>query len=273
MINTGYMKGHSLRSEYKESIMAKRVRKFSYDFSSRELVFLVISFVCIATLIFALGFKIGRGWQLTLSPSLADQDNKNKTADDSVQQPTTLMARSEADKARVEEKKPAEDLISFDVLSNTAKIKPEDIKLQITPEYAPPPPVATPAKDSTSSKDKEKEKEKAREKEKAKEKEKESLAHANVSASPVMPIQLGGDKKYTIQVSSFKDKAQAQTFEAKLKKKGFAAQITTVEIKDSGLWYRIRVGNYKDRKEAEKIAEQLRLQEKVPTFIAFLYSN
>ncbi|MBI4595913.1 MAG: SPOR domain-containing protein [Candidatus Tectomicrobia bacterium] len=250
--------------------MAKRVRKFSYDFSSRELCFLVISFICIATLIFALGFKIGRGWQLSLTPSIFGQGSRGHAEDDNPQS-TTLMARSEADRAKVGDKKPVDDLTFYEILPNMGKIKLEDIKPQITPEYLPITPVSTSSKDLSSAMEKDKEKERAREKER--EKERANLAQANASSTPIVPIQLGGEKKYTIQVSSFKDKAQAQALEAKLKKKGFAAQIATVEIKDSGLWYRIRVGNFKDRKEAEKVAEQLRLQEHVPTFIAFLYAN
>lgn len=264
MIGAKYGKNYELRSNYKEFIMTKKARKYGYEFSSRELIFLVISFICIATLIFALGFKIGQGWQLTLSSSLLTKADKVNKKGDNPQQ-LTAVAKAEADRPKVESQKAQEDLTFFEILPNKGKLKLEDIKPQITPEYAP----IYPASASKTNGSKEKEKEKER----IVEKKKENVDALKPSTNLKDSIHLGEEKTYTIQVSSFKDKAQAQNLEARLRKKGFPVKLVSVEMKDSGLWHRVRVGSYKERKEAERVAEQLRAQENVPTFIAFLYTN
>lgn len=265
MVSTKYIRNHEHRGNHKELIMAKKKRKFSCEFSSRELIFLVISFVCIATLLFALGFKIGQGWQLSLSPALLGKDDKDRTKD--VNPPgLTIMAKSEADRLKAEEEKAQEDLTFFEILPNKGKIKLEDIKPNVTPEYTSASQASMPDKADMA-------REKDREKERMAGKKQGTPQEVRLSTNPEDTIQLGAEKKYTIQVSSFKDKAQAQILEARLRKKGFPSKLVTVEIKDSGLWHRVRVGSYMDRKEAEKIAAQLRVQEYVPTFITFLYDN
>jgi cell division protein FtsN len=65
----------------------------------------------------------------------------------------------------------------------------------------------------------------------------------------------------TIQVASLKDRKTASDMIARLKKKGYSAYITKAEVSGKGTWYRIRIGSFNTREEAEKIRNRLKKDE------------
>ena len=75
----------------------------------------------------------------------------------------------------------------------------------------------------------------------------------------IPPAQIAGNagKNLTIQVSSLKDVEAADALVAKLKLQGYAAYRTTGEVPGKGTWYRVRVGYYKNKAEAEAVIKQL----------------
>ncbi len=56
---------------------------------------------------------------------------------------------------------------------------------------------------------------------------------------------------YTVQVSSWKSSATAEREASKLKKKGYDSFVAKALIPGKGLWYRVRVRNFKTQREAE----------------------
>ncbi len=80
---------------------------------------------------------------------------------------------------------------------------------------------------------------------------------------PEEPVGAG----FTIQVNSFRDKYQAEKSVESLKSHGYSAFMVAKLIDGSGLWYRVRVGHFVNRGEAEKYAQLLRNTEKLQPFI------
>ncbi len=72
---------------------------------------------------------------------------------------------------------------------------------------------------------------------------------------------------YTIQVSSFRDESQALDLKSTLKKKGYDVRIKSVEIPERGVWYRVFVGAYNSKKDAEKAAKRIHFEERLPTLV------
>jgi cell division septation protein DedD len=85
------------------------------------------------------------------------------------------------------------------------------------------------------------------------------------SARPDPPP--GAPKSYTLQAISVQDQVAAQKMVAKLRNKGFAAFLTEGEIPGKGTWYRVRVGGYKNRAEAEPIIRRLQAEGIEPMLI------
>lgn len=65
-------------------------------------------------------------------------------------------------------------------------------------------------------------------------------------------------KPYTIQVAAFKAAGDASKLVAKLKQKGFAAYSKFDKIPNKGIWYRVRVGEYKNKAEAGSTMAKLK---------------
>jgi cell division septation protein DedD len=80
-----------------------------------------------------------------------------------------------------------------------------------------------------------------------------------VSLSP------GGD--YTVQVGSSRSLEQATELKGRLSKKGYVVYVQTVDLSDKGTWHRVRVGNYRDKEGAERVASDLRSRESLPATV------
>lgn len=61
---------------------------------------------------------------------------------------------------------------------------------------------------------------------------------------------------FRVQAGSFKKFEQASAFEGQLKRKGYVAFIRPTEIPSKGTWYRVFLGQYASREEAEREAAQ-----------------
>jgi cell division septation protein DedD len=75
-----------------------------------------------------------------------------------------------------------------------------------------------------------------------------------------------GNEIFTIQIASLKDSAAADKMVAKLKKRGYPAYRSIGKIPDKGIWYRVRVGYFKNRAEARSTIQQLK-NEKIEAII------
>ncbi|MDX9723937.1 MAG: SPOR domain-containing protein [Myxococcota bacterium] len=62
---------------------------------------------------------------------------------------------------------------------------------------------------------------------------------------------------FAVQVSAFQEQAVADGLARSLKRKGYQAQVSADEVPGKGVWYRVRVGTYSSREEAEKAKKNL----------------
>jgi cell division septation protein DedD len=56
---------------------------------------------------------------------------------------------------------------------------------------------------------------------------------------------------FTIQVASFKEKTMADKLAEELKKKNFLASVVSKNLGDKGTWFRVNVGQYESKSQAE----------------------
>lgn len=62
---------------------------------------------------------------------------------------------------------------------------------------------------------------------------------------------------YTVQVESFKDPEVAAARMRELQNRGFDAWVAWIDLGEMGIWYRVLVGKYKDKGEAQVMARKL----------------
>ena len=89
-----------------------------------------------------------------------------------------------------------------------------------------------------------------------------------------LPKEMAGSAvgKYTLQVASYPEEAEAQKMAAELKGKGFSAFYVSAKVKDKTsnvqkTWYRVSVGLFATLKEAEAYKSDLLARSKVPAAI------
>ncbi len=87
---------------------------------------------------------------------------------------------------------------------------------------------------------------------------------------PPIVENLGADEPgfYSLQVGSFQEKSDADEMIRKLGKAGYNAFMVSVTMPNrGGVWYRVRVGPYKDRQEIWNKKKEFEEKERIPAFI------
>ena len=73
--------------------------------------------------------------------------------------------------------------------------------------------------------------------------------------SKAAAVQIGD---FLLQLGAYREEATAQTVIQRLSGKGYQAQVLAKDLPNKGgKWYRVRIGSFKNREEAEKMAKRL----------------
>lgn len=83
-----------------------------------------------------------------------------------------------------------------------------------------------------------------------------TIARTSSAPSSMTPSSSSG--QYTIQISSFNDKSKADLFLSKVRQKEADAYIFTRDLKEKGIWYRVCVGQFTNKPEANNYWERIK---------------
>lgn len=73
---------------------------------------------------------------------------------------------------------------------------------------------------------------------------------------------------YSLQVGSFRDRAEASEMARKLERAGHPSFLVSVNMPDrGGMWYRVRVGPFDSNKEAQEYKRGFEERERLPAFV------
>jgi cell division septation protein DedD len=87
-------------------------------------------------------------------------------------------------------------------------------------------------------------------------------------AAPVAPRPVGD--RYTLQLSAFADKADADDFMRKVQALGFKPFVVASEVPGRGTFYRVRVGDYASRQAATDAKGDIEKKQHLPAYVARL---
>lgn len=73
--------------------------------------------------------------------------------------------------------------------------------------------------------------------------------------------------RYTVNVASFRERVRAERLTKGLEKKGYKAFVEEAAIPKKGTWYRVAVGRFSSRGEAQAFARTLKEKEKMDSFV------
>jgi cell division protein FtsN len=75
------------------------------------------------------------------------------------------------------------------------------------------------------------------------------------------------ESRFTLQLSSFGDRAEAESFRAKLIKAGYSAYIVEAEVPDKGTWYRVRLGGYDSYDAAVTAKKEFEARQQIIAYV------
>jgi cell division protein FtsN len=89
------------------------------------------------------------------------------------------------------------------------------------------------------------------------------------AAPPDGPASLGYAERprWTVQVAAYRARNQAEELQRSLRAAGHDAYVTTVTLDDGKVHYRVRVGSFADRSQAERAAERLQSERSLVPFV------
>jgi len=73
--------------------------------------------------------------------------------------------------------------------------------------------------------------------------------------------------RYTVNVGSFRKSIRAERLMNELKKKGYKTFVTEATIPQKGTWYRVSLGRFPTRGEAQAFARALKKKEGIDSFV------
>jgi septal ring-binding cell division protein DamX len=99
---------------------------------------------------------------------------------------------------------------------------------------------------------------------------KEPLAVKEKAKKPVKEGEAGEGGSYSLQLSAFQEKREAEAFMQKLREGGMQPFMTSTTIPGRGVWFRVRLGRYKTWDEALAAKQEF---EKKAKLIAYVSKN
>ena len=227
-----------MKKKTEKKAAAKSRKKYMLQLTGKGLFLGLCLLFLISGWMFVLGVLVGRGTAPVNFDIQALQKELLALKESMVKQEKRAM---EIDSAKTGAKSSLE-------FYEALKKKGKDEQIQIIEKKAPPkaspktPPTAPPPSPLTSQKRVSKSK----------------VAPEEKKTLPDLPdVKPSPSGTLAVQVASTKDAASAEALGKKLTQLGYAGFSTVAEIPDKGTWYRVRVGPYRTKTEAEQVRRGL----------------
>ncbi|MEJ2697880.1 MAG: SPOR domain-containing protein [Candidatus Sulfobium sp.] len=95
------------------------------------------------------------------------------------------------------------------------------------------------------------------------------LSAGVVKPSPSKGKLQKGTISYTVQIGALSDEKDAEDFRTRYRKKGYKAYIVSAKDKRGETIYKIRIGEFRNRRDADLLSLKLRKTEGLNTFVTF----
>jgi DedD protein len=94
---------------------------------------------------------------------------------------------------------------------------------------------------------------------------KDAFARATQAAPPA---EASSDGAFTLQLSASQSRDEADRFAARLRERGYAPYIISVDVAGKGTWHRVRMGSFPSRDAAQRYLADFKRETQLDAFIA-----
>jgi len=88
-----------------------------------------------------------------------------------------------------------------------------------------------------------------------------------VKPAAALPEEAVAGGVYSVQVKSTQEREDANRFAARLRDRGYAPYVQTVDLPGRGTWYRVRVGNFETREAAQRYLVDFKRETKIDAIV------
>ncbi|RKH21824.1 SPOR domain-containing protein [Corallococcus praedator] len=98
---------------------------------------------------------------------------------------------------------------------------------------------------------------------------KEAIARAQqLPAEPPRPAEAVKGGAFTLQLSAFQSRPDADRFAARLRDRGYAPYILAAEVPGKGTWYRVRMGSFASKEAAGRYLTDFKRETQLDAYVA-----
>ncbi len=94
-----------------------------------------------------------------------------------------------------------------------------------------------------------------------------SLKEAFGKVQKAAPVDTAANGSWTLQLSAYQDKAEAERFAAGLRDKGYAPFLVESTIAGKGTWFRVRMGRFANKDAASKYMSDFKRETQMNAFV------
>jgi cell division septation protein DedD len=242
-------------------------RSYAFTLDTRQIVFLIAGYCFLCVLVFALGMVVGRATGSSETVAKAEEATSGSPREQPTQARPDLATSGRIPLLPAAEPKKPElqgPEFAFSPTLPEYALTSKSEGLSATP---PPRPRPAPMPEVASSSGPPAVAAKAEDKREPEPRRPVGTAETKPKVPTASRVSLSQGGDYTIQVSSSRSLEQATELKGRLSKKGYTAYVQSVDLTDKGTWHRVRVGNYRDKDGAERVASDLRSRESLPATV------
>lgn len=247
--------------------------KIEVTLDGRQIFYLFFGGAVIACLVFVLGVTVGRRVEARANPPraaaavhdpLAALDELDARSDAELAFPAALRGEGDRPLGALDEQAARGELKAAAAEAKAGK----DEAKPAAPAVEPAAGAADAAKQEAAKKA---EAEAAAKRAEAEAAAKKAEAEAAAKkAAEAKKAEAGKAASYTLQLSSFQERAEADAFVAALKGAGYAPYVVQAEVEGKGTWFRVRIGDYGSYDEAIAAKADFEAKQKIIAYVTRL---
>lgn len=88
-------------------------------------------------------------------------------------------------------------------------------------------------------------------------------------AGGLVKVKSAGGMQYSVQIGAYQDQREAAYFAEEWKIKGYPAYMMMADLGDRGRWYRVRLGGFPTKEDAERYLTELKTKESIDGIIVY----
>ncbi|WP_228530856.1 MULTISPECIES: SPOR domain-containing protein [Myxococcaceae] len=96
---------------------------------------------------------------------------------------------------------------------------------------------------------------------------KSAIARAQQQQAPRHPAEATTGGAFTLQLSAYQARAEADRFAARLRDRGYAPYIVAAQVPGKGTWHRVRMGSFATKEAAARYLADFKRETQLPAFV------